>query len=209
MHNDAITYFHILSIHDSIFFQGRPCTFGTVGALNSMINICHTFFYNYKLLILQYCSCFLIILFQKASLMCIPLVDLIFVCILTHYGLVTSYGVIDLCQHWFRKWLVAWYVQAISWISVDWSSVGSCNIHLRAISQEMLKISIVDISLKSIDSRSQPHFPGANELIAAHWICALNNDPIMYFISWAFLRSFVMVQTLNLVQLGHLTCLLT
>ena len=34
---------------------------------------------------------------------------------LTHCGLVTAYGVGDLCQHWFRQCLGAWWHQAIAW----------------------------------------------------------------------------------------------
>ena len=40
----------------------------------------------------------------------------------------------DLCQHWFRQWLVAWWHQAISWTNVDLSSLRSSDVHLRAIS---------------------------------------------------------------------------
>ena len=57
--------------------------------------------------------------------------------ILTHCGLVTPYGDMDLCRHWFRLWLVAWWHQAITWTNVDWSSVKSSDIHIRAISLEM------------------------------------------------------------------------
>ena len=41
-----------------------------------------------------------------------------------------------------------------------------CGIHLRAISHEMLKISILDVSLKITNLRLQPHFPGTNELLS-------------------------------------------
>ena len=44
------------------------------------------------------------------------------------------------------------------------ASMRSCHIYLRAISQEMHKTSILEMSLK-ISSRLQPHFPEANELI--------------------------------------------
>ena len=56
---------------------------------------------------------------------------------LTHCGLVTPYDDRDLGQHWFRKWLVAWWHQAITWTNVDLSSVRSSGIHLSAILQEM------------------------------------------------------------------------
>ena len=41
--------------------------------------------------------------------------------------------------------------------------MGSCDILLREISQEFLKISIFDISLKIIYLILQPHLPGSNE----------------------------------------------
>ena len=52
---------------------------------------------------------------------------------LTHWGLVAPYGDIDLGQHWFRQWLVAWRHQAITWTNVD-VSLRSCGIHLRTLS---------------------------------------------------------------------------
>ena len=39
-----------------------------------------------------------------------------------------------------------------------------CGIHLIAISQEMLKIFVVDMNLKMADLRLQPHLQGANYL---------------------------------------------
>ena len=54
--------------------------------------------------------------------------------LLTHCGLLTSYGDRDLGQHWLRKWLVAWRHQTITWTNFDLSSVRSNGIHLRAIS---------------------------------------------------------------------------
>ena len=43
--------------------------------------------------------------------------------ILTHCGLVKPYGNLDLGQHWFRQWLVAWRHQAITWANVHLSSI--------------------------------------------------------------------------------------
>ena len=49
--------------------------------------------------------------------------------------------------------------------NVNLYSLRSCHIHLRAISQEMLKISILGTSLKMTNSLClQPPLPGANEL---------------------------------------------
>ena len=49
---------------------------------------------------------------------------------LKHFDIVTSYGDIDLGQHWLRWWLVAWR-------------------HLRPISQEVLKISLRQMNLRN------------------------------------------------------------
>ena len=46
------------------------------------------------------------------------------------------YGNMDLGQHWLIYWLIAWWHQAIT--NVDLSSVRSSDIHLKAISQEMI-----------------------------------------------------------------------
>ena len=67
---------------------------------------------------------------------------------LTHCGLVTPYGDRDLGQHWLRLWLVACRHQAITWTNVDWSSVKSIGIHIRAFSQELPQPSITKICLK-------------------------------------------------------------
>ena len=66
---------------------------------------------------------------------------------LTHCGLVTPRGDIDLSQHWLGQWLVAWRHQAITRTSVDLLSVRSSHIRLRAISQEIPQPSISKISL--------------------------------------------------------------
>ena len=82
----------------------------------------------------------------------------------THWGLVTPYGHVDLGQHWFRYWLVAWRHQAITWTNVDLSSVRSCGIHVRAISQEIPQPSITKISLKITSLEFISNLLGANEL---------------------------------------------
>ena len=51
--------------------------------------------------------------------------------LLTHCGLVTPYGDMELGQHWLRQWLVAWRHQAITWTNVDWSSVKSNDIPIK------------------------------------------------------------------------------
>ena len=84
---------------------------------------------------------------------------------LTHYGLMTPYGDMDLCQHWFRQWLVAWLHQAITWPNVDLSSVRSSDIHQSAISQETPQPLIIKVKLKINHLKSHSNLPGANELM--------------------------------------------
>ena len=53
--------------------------------------------------------------------------------LLTHCGQVTPYGNIDLGQHWFRQWLVAWQHQAITYANSNRHLPGSWAIHIKAI----------------------------------------------------------------------------
>ena len=68
----------------------------------------------------------------------------------------TLYGDVELSQHWFRYWLVAWRQQAITWTNID--------IHPRAISQEIPQASIPRISLKNYLSNLSLKSPRADEL---------------------------------------------
>ena len=61
----------------------------------------------------------------------------------------TPYDDIDLGQHYFRPWLVAWRHL------FDLTSAKSCGVHLRAISQEILEI--LDMCLKITNIRLQLH----------------------------------------------------
>ena len=53
---------------------------------------------------------------------------------------------------------------AITWTNVDLSTMRIWGIHWREISQEIFKISILDMSLKMTNPTLQQHFPVANEL---------------------------------------------
>ena len=81
---------------------------------------------------------------------------------LTNSGLVTPYGDIDLCQHWFRQCLAAWRHQAITCTNVD--LVRSIDIHTRAILQEVTWPSITWISVKTYP-KFHSNLPGGKELI--------------------------------------------
>ena len=61
--------------------------------------------------------------------------------------------------------------QAMTWTGVDFSLMGSCGIHLRAISQWLTKPQFCLMSLKIISLKLLPHLPGANELSV---ICLCN-----------------------------------
>ena len=114
---------------------------------------------------------------------------------LTHCGLVTPYGDIDLGQHWLRKWLVAWRHQAINWTNVGWSSVKSSDIHVRAISQEMPQPSITKTHLKIIYKISFK-FPRGQwvKLLADQCGCGTGNHNFKIFSSdqntWHYLLKF-------------------
>ena len=82
---------------------------------------------------------------------------------LTHCGLVNQYGVIQLGQHWFSQCFNAWHL-AITLTNVDWSSVTSCGIHLRAISLGTSNVYILDMSLKITYTKLHPHIPRVNDL---------------------------------------------
>ena len=84
--------------------------------------------------------------------------------LLSHCGLVTPYGNIDLGQHWPRQWLHAWRHQAITCTNVDLSSVKSSDLHIRSISLEMHQPSITKIRLKITYLKLHSNFPGANGL---------------------------------------------
>ena len=74
-----------------------------------------------------------------------------------------NYDSIELGQHWLRQWLVAWRHQAITWTNVDQLSVRSCDIHLKAISQEVSQSQITKITLKISYLKFHSNLPGANK----------------------------------------------
>ena len=59
---------------------------------------------------------------------------------------------------------MTWLHQAITWTNVDWSSLKSSDINVRAISQEMPQPSITKICLKITYLKFHSNFPGTNEL---------------------------------------------
>ena len=67
---------------------------------------------------------------------------------------VMPYGNIDQGQHWLRYWLLHDGTKPLSEpMLTNQSPVRSCGIHMENISQEVLKISILDTSLIIINLR--------------------------------------------------------
>ena len=62
-------------------------------------------------------------------------------------------------------------IQAITWTTVDLSSLQCSNIHMRAVSQEMAQPWITQISLKIIDLKSHLHLPGSK------WVKIMRRPP--------------------------------
>ena len=74
---------------------------------------------------------------------------------LTHWGLVTPYGDIDLGKHMSGNG---------TWANVDLSSMRSLGIHLRPLSLDDVKIPINKTGLKIAAFEWQLGLPGANKL---------------------------------------------
>ena len=88
---------------------------------------------------------------------------------LTHWGLLSPFVDIDLGQHWFRQWLVAWWHQAITWTNVDLSSARSSGIHLRTISWDIRQPPFTKVSLKFTYLKLIWNLLRANELRIYPW----------------------------------------
>ena len=112
---------------------------------------------------------------------------------LTHWGLVTPFGDINLGQHWRH--------QAITWTNVDLSSARSSYIHLMAISQEIHQSSVTKLSMKITQfkiSLKSPRgqwvkVPLAIRNFNSMWPC----DAIWHWGSWPAL---VLVITCHLIS---------
>ena len=72
---------------------------------------------------------------------------------------VTPCGDTDSGQILLRYWLSAWQHQAITWVIVNTSLVRYCSIYMRAISQDIFKISVINMSLEITNSSLQLHLP--------------------------------------------------
>ena len=91
---------------------------------------------------------------------------------LTHSGLAMPNEDIELCQHWLKEWLVAWWHQAITWTNVDLSSIRFSDSHLRAIEQEIPQPSVLKMAWKLLKSKiSFKSHRGQWAITAIHDIC--------------------------------------
>ena len=96
--------------------------------------------------------------------------------ILIQCGLVAPYGVIDLGQHWLRVCFATWRHQAITWINVDLPSIGSSDIHLMAISQDITQSENTKFCLKITHINFHPN-RSHGPLI---WIVALTMSSVLF-----------------------------
>ena len=76
--------------------------------------------------------------------------------------------------------------QAITWTNVDLSSVRSCGIHLRVISQWMSKPLFCITCLKIMILKLLPHLPGASEFMIPYNFCG--SDDIIQNGQWNFAK---------------------
>ena len=90
---------------------------------------------------------------------------------LTHCGMATPCGDIDLwdlCHHWIRWWPDVWRHRISYYINICWFIVHLLfAIHMKTISQQMLKMSVSEMNLNIVQSNLRPHLPEAIEL--NHW----------------------------------------
>ena len=74
----------------------------------------------------------------------------------------TQCGQVKPTQHCLKWCPVAWWHQTITWTSADLSLNVFRSIHLRTISQEILKISALDINFKITNLKLQMYLPGTD-----------------------------------------------
>ena len=81
---------------------------------------------------------------------------------LTHCGLVTSYGAVNLGQHWLGWWLVAWRHRAITSTNIGTPSARSSGIHFKVIFTWIPKIPIPKLSWNLVIWSYSHIFQGVN-----------------------------------------------
>ena len=111
-----------------------------------------------------------IISFNSVRYMCLQIKSVLEIAWhhLTHCGLETTYGVTERDRA-SGNGLIPPGNKPFTWTNVDQSSTRSCAIHMRGISQDILKISFLDMSLKIANLRLQSPLPRANDLSDRVW----------------------------------------
>ena len=84
---------------------------------------------------------------------------------LTHCGLVTPFGDIDVSQYCLSQWLDAWQHDAITWTNIEFSFVKLIWFSLESNSQRVIKLSFYTIRFKYALLKSHPLFSKDNVLI--------------------------------------------
>ena len=93
-----------------------------------------------------------------------------------------------------RNWsalaqILVWCLMALSWLSPK-----SCVIHVRTISQEMLRITVFDICCETTNSRLQPYLLGRLETNTENWfipfISGYINNTLMMFDIYMLINQF-------------------
>ena len=95
--------------------------------------------------------------------------------------------------------LVVWQHQTIIWTNDGFSWVRFCDIHLRAISQQVPKVLFCIMSLKILLLKLLPHLPGVNELThkTTSYMSRYNEALVHWLllaVLWLILEWFIMDQ---------------
>ena len=106
---------------------------------------------------------------------------------LTYCGLVMPYGVHDLGQHSHSYWPIAWRQQAITWSSVDFSSMRCRGIHFR--------VNCTDAQIPENTSHISQNAPFCNRNVhmCAHFCYKMVHSGILVwcivgFVRWVYCR---------------------
>ena len=120
-------------------------------------------------------------------------------------------GGIDLGQHWLRYWFVAWCHQAITWTNADFSWLRFCGIPLRAMLQQVPKLSFCTMLLKIIFKKKNTTTSVRNQWVKIYFY------PYQYHMSDNFhciffgLQQHVFVRSCSFLLLvpWHSTCFIS
>ena len=103
-----------------------------------------------------------------------------------------SNRVIDLGQHWFRWWLVAWLRHTITWTNAYVLLAGLSGTKLSETLIKMRYISFKQMHLEMLPANCQPYCSGLDVIICPYppglhnWLC---NGWIFHYGRWASTKS--------------------